>query len=95
MTYALDFTETALRDLAWLKRHEPAAYRKALRLADELRAHPTTGTGRPEQLKGDRAGCWSRRISSKHQRRGFSTASPRPCGSFQMPLATHFEVFDS
>lgn len=67
MVFDIDFTETALRDLAWLKRHEPAAYKKALKLIDELRTHPTTGTGRPEQLKGNRAGCWSRRITLKHR----------------------------
>ena len=26
-----------------------------------------TGTGKPEQLRGDRAGQWSRRITKKHR----------------------------
>jgi len=56
MIFDIDFTDTALRDLVWLKRHEPAAYKKALKLIAELLTHPTTGTGCPEQLKGDRAG---------------------------------------
>lgn len=67
MVYELDFTDTALRDLAWLKRNEPAAYKKALKLMEELREHPTTGTGRPEQLRGNRMGQWSRRITTKHR----------------------------
>lgn len=67
MVYSLQFTETALADLAYLKRHEPAAYKKALKLLEELRLHPTTGTGRPELLKGNRSGQWSRRISLKHR----------------------------
>ena len=29
--------------------------------------HPTVGTGHPEQLKGERTGQWSRRISQKHR----------------------------
>jgi toxin YoeB len=29
--------------------------------------HPTTGTGHPKQLSGDRAGQWSRRINQKHR----------------------------
>jgi toxin YoeB len=33
----------------------------------ELTEHPTTGTGKPKQLSGDRAGQWSRRISDKHR----------------------------
>ncbi len=32
-----------------------------------LSEHPKTGTGRPERLKGNLAGCWSRRISGKHR----------------------------
>lgn len=67
MVYELNFTDTALKDLADLKRNEPAAYKKALKLLEELQIHPMTGTGRPEQLKGDRAGQWSRRISSRHR----------------------------
>lgn len=67
MTYELDFTETALQDLAWLKRHEPSAYKKALRLIEELKTHPTTGTGRPEQLRSNLSGQWSRRINAKHR----------------------------
>jgi toxin YoeB len=32
-------------------------------LIEEIRRHPFTGTGKPEGLKGDLAGCWSRRIN--------------------------------
>lgn len=31
----------------------------------ELEVHPRTGTGKPELLKGDMAGVWSRRINKK------------------------------
>ena len=37
------------------------------RLLEELMDHPQIGTGKPEQLKGDRAGQWSRRITKKHR----------------------------
>ena len=33
----------------------------------EIMEHPTTGTGKPERLSGDRAGQWSRRITDKHR----------------------------
>ena len=36
-------------------------------MIEELKEHPKTGTGKPEQLKGDRAGQWSRRITKKHR----------------------------
>ncbi|MCR4994157.1 MAG: Txe/YoeB family addiction module toxin, partial [Bacteroidales bacterium] len=33
----------------------------------ELKVHPKTGTGKPEALKGDRNGQWSREITKKHR----------------------------
>lgn len=38
---------------------------KILSLLEELREHPTTGTGQVEQLKGNLNGYWSRRIDKK------------------------------
>lgn len=67
MSYFLDFTDIAISDLARLKRSEPAAYKKALKLIEELKEHPTTGTGKPEPLRGNRAGQWSRRINTKRR----------------------------
>ena len=46
---------------------EPKAYQKALKLIAELYQHPRTGTGKPEQLKGEPKGRWSRRITKKHR----------------------------
>lgn len=34
---------------------------------DELRVHPATGAGKPEQLKYEYSGHWSRKINSKHR----------------------------
>lgn len=46
---------------------EPKAYKKALKLIAELYQSPRTGTGKPEQLKGEPKGRWSRRITKKHR----------------------------
>lgn len=54
-------------DLKKLKKSEPKAFQKAIKLLNELAVHPKTGTGHPEQLKGDRAGQWSRQITKKHR----------------------------
>lgn len=54
--YKLIFAPQALEDLSKLKKSEPAAFKKAGRLLAELQEHPQTGTGKPEQLKGDRSG---------------------------------------
>lgn len=67
MVYRIDYTVEAFNDIIALQKSEPKAYAKVRRLIEELKAHPRTGTGHPEQLKGDRAGQWSRRITQKHR----------------------------
>lgn len=67
MTYSVDYTDKAIEGLIRLRDSEPKAYAKAKRLIEELKEHPKTGTGKPEQLKGDRNGQWSRRISDRHR----------------------------
>ena len=67
MAYFIDYTDEAIADLIRLRDSEPKAYAKAQTLINELKEHPKTGTGKPEQLKGDRAGQWSRRITKKHR----------------------------
>lgn len=41
--------------------------RKVNRLIEECRRHPFEGTGKPEPLKGDLSGFWSRRIDREHR----------------------------
>ena len=65
--YKLILSDKAKEDLSKLKRSEPKASRKALKLLEELVEHPATGTGHPHQLSGDRAGQWSRSITKKHR----------------------------
>lgn len=36
-------------------------------LLEDIIAHPYTGIGKPEPLKYELAGCWSRRINSEHR----------------------------
>jgi len=67
MIYQIIFSPTAEKGLQSLKRNEPQAYKKAIQLIQELQEHPTIGTGKPEPLKGNRLGQWSRRISQKHR----------------------------
>ncbi len=65
--YDIIYSPQAKDDLLTLQRSEPAAFRKAAALIEELKVHPRTGTGKPEPLSADRAGQWSRRISKKHR----------------------------
>lgn len=65
--YTINYTQRAQSDLIKLKRNEPSSFKKLTKLLNELALHPRTGTGHPEQLKGDRNGQWSRRITEKHR----------------------------
>ena len=58
--YDIVYSEKAEENLAKLHRSEPAAFKKAVKLLNELMHHPRTGTGHPESLMGDRSGQWSR-----------------------------------
>ncbi|RDC56772.1 Txe/YoeB family addiction module toxin [Pedobacter chinensis] len=68
MSYAIEFTPEAELDI---KRHKKNADKKVLikidKLLNELREHPTSGTGKPEKLKHYQILTWSRRITSKHR----------------------------
>lgn len=61
------FTPTALDDLRyWLKTDKKLADR-ILALLEEARRTPFDGTGKPEPLRFQLAGCWSRRIDREHR----------------------------
>lgn len=47
----------------WRKSGQKKVLKKIVDLFDELRLHPTTGTGQVEQLKGELSELWSRRIT--------------------------------
>jgi toxin YoeB len=44
-----------------------AVVKKINGLIKECQRHPFEGTGKPEPLKGDLAGYWSRRIDREHR----------------------------
>ena len=67
MPYRIEFRKQAQDDLARLAQSEPKAFKKAQSFIEELKIHPTWGTGHPERLSGDLAGKWSRQITKKHR----------------------------
>jgi toxin YoeB len=46
---------------------EKKLLKKVFLLLTELKTHPKTGTGKPEQLKHFKEPTWSRRITDKHR----------------------------
>ena len=67
MAYHVKYQRQAIADAARLQKDEPQAFKKLLKLEAELKEHPRTGTGHPEQLHGDRSNQWSRHITKKHR----------------------------
>ena len=65
--YNLDFTNKASEHIFRLKKSEPLSFKKLGKLLQELKEHPTTGTGHPKPLGHNREGQWSRKITSKHR----------------------------
>lgn len=64
MRWIVDFSVKAAAQLEyWNRSGQKKLLDKIHALVKELEEHPTTGTGHPEQLKGDKHGCWSRRIN--------------------------------
>ncbi len=68
MEYAIDFLEPAKEGVLKLRKAgEKQALKKLEALVEELKFHPTTGTGKPERLKHKQGNEWSRRITDKHR----------------------------
>ncbi|MBQ8866864.1 MAG: Txe/YoeB family addiction module toxin [Bacteroidaceae bacterium] len=51
----------------WKRTGNVAIMNKISALLKDIVAHPYTGIGKPEQLKYDLAGKWSRRINAEHR----------------------------
>ncbi len=68
MSFHLDFTEQATDDINFHKKSgNKAILKKVLVLLNEINDHPFIGTGKPEALKYELAGKWSRRINHEHR----------------------------
>lgn len=57
----------ALEDLLQFKMGNQKLAFKVLELIVEIQRHPFEGLGKPEPLKGNYQGCWSRRINDEHR----------------------------
>jgi toxin YoeB len=63
----LEFDPDAFEDLAWWIEKDRTIALKIMKLVREIQRDPFSGTGKPERLKHDLAGCWSRRINQEHR----------------------------
>lgn len=57
----------AFRELTDWANDDVKILSKIIRLIDDIRRTPFEGLGKPEPLRGDFKGFWSRRITSEHR----------------------------
>ena len=62
----LTFTVSAWDDYLWFQEHDRKLLKRINLLKDVLRS-PLEGIGKPEPLKADLSGYWSRRINDEHR----------------------------
>jgi toxin YoeB len=64
---AVDFLPKFREDLAYWIRTDRRAALRTLELVEAILADPFNGIGKPELLRFELAGCWSRRITREHR----------------------------
>lgn len=63
----LEFDPSAFDDLAWWMETDRKKALRIVKLLKEVQRNPFEGTGKPEALKHELSGCWSRRIDEEHR----------------------------
>jgi toxin YoeB len=63
----VEFDPSAFDDLAWWAEQDRAQAIRIIRLVRDTQRDPFAGIGKPEPLRHELAGCWSRRIDQEHR----------------------------
>lgn len=63
----LEFEPQAFEDLQFWVQTQPKMAKRLLRMIEETKRDPFGGIGKPEPLKGDMSGSWSKRINDEHR----------------------------
>ncbi|MEY3289154.1 MAG: hypothetical protein RLZZ419_1396 [Pseudomonadota bacterium] len=61
------FTDDAWEDYLYWQQTDKQTLRKINQLLKDIQRTPFSGIGKPEPLKHQLQGCWSRRIDSEHR----------------------------
>ena len=57
----------AIEDMVYFAKSQPKLLSKIANLLESISKNPFEGIGKPEPLKYDFEGCWSRRIDQEHR----------------------------
>ena len=61
------FADQAWEDFTYWVNHDRKIAKRIMRLIEEIEPDPFDGIGKPESLKHDMTGFWSRRITDEHR----------------------------
>ena len=61
--YNVRFTDRYFEDLHYIRKYDSKLLKKVDRLYNDILEHPFKGLGKPEPLKSNFSGFWSRRLS--------------------------------
>jgi toxin YoeB len=64
---SLEFDIAAFEDLAWWIQQDRSKALRIVNLVRDVQREPYKGIGKPEPLKHELKGCWSRRIDQQHR----------------------------
>jgi toxin YoeB len=67
MKYSITIEFEALQDIEYFKKNNKKIALRIKELLSNIEVDPFNGTGKPEQLKFQLSGCWSRRINREHR----------------------------
>lgn len=63
----LIWSENSWEEYLYWQKNDKKILQKINRLIKESKREPFSGIGKPEPLKHELAGCWSRRITDEHR----------------------------
>jgi toxin YoeB len=63
----LEFDINSIEDLAYRVKNDRRRALKIIALVQDIANNPFEGLGKPEPLKHNLSGCWSRRIDLEHR----------------------------
>ncbi|WP_419711927.1 Txe/YoeB family addiction module toxin [Pseudomonas sp. NFX224] len=63
----IEFTPEAWDDYLWFQQNDKAGLKRINLLINAIQREPFDGLGKPEPLKHNLSGFWSRRITAEHR----------------------------
>lgn len=63
----IQFTEETWKDFEWFLDKDKHIVKRIRELLKDIVRHPEEGIGKPERLRFQLSGCWSRRITKEHR----------------------------